>query len=224
MKKNPQSGNVLFYILFAIALLAGLTFAVNRGGQVSTATLSADQARVAASEILDYAGAVSGAVTKLKLRGCTETQVSFENTATGATYTNGASPTDNSCRVFDPAGAQVNWIEPAIFNSAAIEFTGGCNVASVGTTSSELIMVIEDIDLTTCRQINERLGVAAIADAPVTLAATCDYAAFTGTYPATGTITVTGKLGRTAACVRGTGTADDLYQDKYHFYQVLLAR
>jgi hypothetical protein len=74
MKNNPQSGNVLFYILFAIALLAGLTFAVNRGGQVSTATLSADQARVAASEILDYAGAVSGAVTKLKLRGCTETQ------------------------------------------------------------------------------------------------------------------------------------------------------
>jgi hypothetical protein len=59
-------------------------------------------------------------------------------------------------------------------------------------------MVIEDIDLTTCRQINERLGVAAIADAPVTLPATCDYAAFTGTYPATGTITVTGKLGRTA--------------------------
>jgi len=224
MNCSSQRGNVLFYILLAIALLAGLTFAVQQGSRSSATALTADQARIAASSIIDYANTVSASVSKLKLRGCTETQISFANSLTGATYTNPSAPTDKSCHVFDVVGAQINWTDAGTFSAGAVELTGGCNVASVGTTASELLLVVEDIDVQTCTFINEKLGVPMSSGAPITLPAACTYAPFVGAYPAAGTVTVTGTLGRMAACVKGTGASDDFFQNTYHFYQVLLAR
>lgn len=219
-----ERGNVLYYILIAIVLLAGLTFAIQQGSRSSTSALTADQARIAADSIIDYANTVAGAVSKLKLRNCTETQLSFQNASTGATYTNASAPSNKSCHVFDMAGAKLNWVEPSGFSAGAVELTGGCNVASVGTAASELMLVVEDIDLQTCKFINEKLGVPMSTGAPVTLPAACTYAPFTGTYPTAGTVTVTGTLGRTAACVKGIGASDDFFQNTYHFYQVLLTR
>ena len=98
----------MMYILLAVALIVGLTAALSRGGRVSHNALSDQQAKIAAQEIIDYGNAVAAAVQKLRLRGCSETEISFENDV-AAGYANG---TNTSCRVFHPDGGALSWKTP----------------------------------------------------------------------------------------------------------------
>ena len=95
-----ERGNALLYILIAVALIAALSYVVSRGQRGNTSTLTDQQARLAAQEIIDYGNDLANAVQKLRLRGCTDTQVSFENNIV-TEYTNPNAPADKSCHVFD---------------------------------------------------------------------------------------------------------------------------
>jgi len=220
---SGERGAAFFYILMAIVFFAALTFAVTQGNRTSTSGATRDRAALTGNEATSYADTLAKTVQTLMLRGCSETEITFEN-PNSAGYTNAGAPTDNSCDLFNSDGGKLSWNGPENFGAAAVEFTGGCNVASVGTTSPDLMMVVEGLSLDACRSINEKLGVPQPSGNPITLPAACAYNLFTGAYTASGTVTVTGALGRNAACVQGVGAGDDFYAGRYHFYQVLIAR
>ena len=52
--KNNQSGNVLFYILIGVALLAALSFAVTHTSRGTLSHLTREQSNLLATEIIEY--------------------------------------------------------------------------------------------------------------------------------------------------------------------------
>jgi len=227
---NPQSGSAFLYIIIAIALLAALSVAVSRGNRGSTSTMSDQQAKLAAQEIIDYGNTVAAAVQKLRLRGCTDTQISFENNiVTG--YANPNAPSDKSCHVFDPAGANIvfkgqiasEWLATAPMNWT---FNRQFHINDVGTTCSnpscaDLALNAQFLKKDICMEINDILGIEnPLSDAPIDT--DHDYQPFIGSY-LTGNIVgdeagSAGLSGKSAGCFYTTSTG------AYHFYQVLIAR
>jgi hypothetical protein len=80
MKRTPaERGNVMFYILIAVALLAALIFAVAQSGRGNIQQVSEEKARLFATEIIQYTGTMANGVAQLRLRGVRDTEISFDN-------------------------------------------------------------------------------------------------------------------------------------------------
>lgn len=101
--REGEKGNVLVYILIAIALLAALSYAFSSGGRVSGQGVSTDRTKLLASEIIDYGDTVKKTVAVLRLRGTGFDQLSFAATGLNATDygTPGNSPSNE---VFNTSG------------------------------------------------------------------------------------------------------------------------
>lgn len=245
-RKN-ESGNVLFYILIAVALLAALSYAVSSSSRGSLSGVDAEKTRLAVSEILEYANVMGNAVTQLKLRGCKDTEFSFENNITATDYANTGDPTgDQTCHIFHVSGGGVQYKEPeAIWldNAYTAEdfygelfFTGTSCVSDIGgihancTTAApdslELIMIIPFIQEEICIELNRTLGVGTAGAAPPvdsSHAWSTTNPEFKGVYTnAVSLLDVgTGDLrGKTSGCFEGATTPDG----GFHFYKVLVAR
>lgn len=106
-QQKNQQGNALIIVLIAVILLAALSFAVTRGQQDGGGKrlLSEADSKLLAGKILKHARNIEAAVKKVQLvNGCSENEISFENSTVGG-YTNTTpSPTDNSCHIFDVMG------------------------------------------------------------------------------------------------------------------------
>jgi len=74
-----QKGGAIVWILVMVALFAALTVALNQGTRSGSATISKEQAALAATEILNYGQAMKRAVQTLQINGCADTDLSFEN-------------------------------------------------------------------------------------------------------------------------------------------------
>ena len=109
MKQNTQSGNAIVIILIAIALFAALGVAFSNTSRTSSSFLSDEEAKAYANQIIAYGNDVKSAVKRLQLRGCSDTEISFENNIESG-YENPNAPTNKSCHVFDIAGGGFNWI------------------------------------------------------------------------------------------------------------------
>lgn len=175
--KSNQSGNVLFYILIAVALLAALSFATTQGTRGGGGQISKEQARLNAVEMIEYGNILTQAASQLRLRGYADTEISFENSAV-AGYGN-SNCTDNACLVFHPDGGGVSHKVPNDgfldqSQSAQTRFgewwvTGESCVPLVGTgencwnengaTDSDLILVLPWIKRDICIAINKALGI-----------------------------------------------------------------
>ncbi len=165
MTKNPsQSGSAFFIILIAIFMFAALSYALMQGSRTSAANLTAEQARLAAQEILSYADTVSKTVHKLRLSGCSETQINFVTPDTAAWMTNPLAPSDKSCDVFDMAGGKVNY---EYIPEAARKltdptakywwFNSELRVQGIGTTNTELVLWATDLKYEVCVALNKIL-------------------------------------------------------------------
>jgi hypothetical protein len=142
---KSEKGNALIFILIAIALLGLLTVTLSRSGDSTNDSGDYEQNQIAASEILSYAKSIENAVQMLLARGCSENDISFENNVV-AGYTNPNAPTDNSCHVFDVAGAGMTYQSTPIF-------TGAYQITDVGTTRAELLLLLEDQNSLICAQV-----------------------------------------------------------------------
>ena len=131
---HSESGNVLLYILIAVVLLSALTFAVSQSNRGNVQQLSEDRARLLATEIVDYAEIISNAVAQLRLRGCSDTEISFENPI-AAGYTNG---TDTFCQIFHPDGGGITYVAPdeALGTGLEWSFSGNRYIDNVGSWSA----------------------------------------------------------------------------------------
>ena len=227
-KYSDEKGNVFVIILIAVALFALLMFTFARTGSQGTGNLTKQQAKIAAQEILNYARLVEGAVNRVRLNGCSESEISFENSVEGG-YINAAAPGDNTCHIFDKAGGKLEWSEASQYTSDNSEWliSPAIAIAKVGSDSAansctansctDLVMFLGPIESNVCTNINS------LAEAPTTTAeAMAGYGAkFTGAYTRTDQLgdAPTTYRGVTTACLDGNSAPAGLY-----FYHVLLAR
>lgn len=234
MHSCSQRGNALFLILIAVALFAALSYAVTQSGRGS-GTVSRETALIAASRVVQYAGAVEQAVSRMGLvNGCGETQISFENSEV-AGYTNASAPADDSCHVFEPAGGGVVWQDPPAGANDGSDwfFLGGIVLSSKDGSNSawldenaDLTMVLPNVTREVCAAVNRGLGIEGIPVDEGDL--TPDQ--FTGSYVKSDAITgiPSGSdctmAPDTGLCGQPTGCLQEETTSNYVVYHILLPR
>lgn len=163
--RSSERGNAVIFILLAVALFAGLAYTIMRGAKSGQGNLTAGQTKLAAQKILNYAGLVEKTVNKLRTRGCSENDLSFENPY-DPYHTNPAAPAE--CKIFDSNGgnisalqADTNWF--LVANDPVFYYTQGDPIKDVGTTCTagscaELNLNIWAINEQLCNELNRQLG------------------------------------------------------------------
>jgi hypothetical protein len=241
-RPNTQAGSIFVWIFVMIALFGALSFALTESFRGGGAAISKDKAKLAASELLDYANSVAQAVKMLQINNCTEKQLGFDNSdwaKYNGTLLNGPNHNPSSradCKVFSPGGGGLqttvfpdNGVPPGLnmIRSGNISFSR-LHIDGVGDTDEEdLVLWAGYVDKNICAQINALLGVDNPGgEAPATLP-TSEALPYNGVFDNTsGHIGVSGPLyGKRAFCYRwtsGTPHPHDPYD--YHYIQVLLAR
>jgi hypothetical protein len=238
-----QSGNVIFYVLIAVALLAAMSYVVAQSGRGGVGSLSSDKAALYADEIISYGNVVSQSTDQIRLRGYLVEWLSFENSVV-AGYEN---PTcsDDECKIFHISGGGVNYIAP---KSAWLDFDqsaqphygeyyiyGGASSGGFATARDDLILFLPYIKKDICIAINDKLGTTPSArDVPLetngpfesgdkfigTFGSSLDYKVY-----GDGTVGQTDILfGKSGGCTESSGGGALPPAGTYHYYQVLQAR
>ncbi len=243
MQQNSKSenGNVFIIILVAVALFGALIFTFSRSGSQGISSISKQEAKIAAQEIINYARLVEGAVDRVRRNGCSENEISFENLIVSG-YSNSNSPSDNSCHVFDDNGGKISykapkteWLDGSHVSELVygqIFFTVRTEIPGVGIddhptdSDGELIMNIPYINKNICLTINALLkhqdsnndGLDLLAGGQINLTLP-----FNGvTSGTTSNLRGTEVDGTLNGCFRSIGAGSPL--GSFHFYHVLLAR
>lgn len=227
-----------------IALFGALSFAMSQGSRTSSTMATAEAAKLAATEIMEYANAVQNAVKALKIQGCQDNQFNFRNAVTDAIvtsgtnpfapYINASTPANGSCDVFGANGGKINFVLPPdnaqidslITNANFISrkmyvFTSKNSVWNIGTTNvAELVILLPALRLEVCQSINTMLKNEGSIDSTVNLNPDNPY---DGTYADWGDIDGAALHGKKAGCAYDTDASDG-NGGKYIFYQVLIAR
>lgn len=232
-----ETGNVFWYILVAIVLFASLSYAVSQSSRGSMSAMTEEQARLAATEILDYASTLATATAQLRLRGYKDTEPSYENPL-AAGYANAAC-TEDACRIFAPDGGGVTykpppseWLDPAQSAQPGYGdwvFSGETEVERIGTdggaaVNKDLLAFLPYVKKALCIELNQKTGVTNPSGNPPAEAdqISAYTSLFTGTYAIGESLTLADpNKGKTAGCFEGGGTPA---AGTYHFYQVLVAR
>lgn len=172
--QKTQSGNVLFLILIVTALFGALSFAVSEGMRGSGQDISEEKTRLLVTEILEYGATMRQAVQALRISGCEDVEISFQNNII-AGYTNASAPSDNTCHVFHPDGGGINYVKPEadVLDKSQLSATlygewyvsGNSNVDTTGTNSTELILYLPWVTQSVCNKINENLNITTLTDA-----------------------------------------------------------
>jgi hypothetical protein len=170
---SKQAGNAIILILIAIFLFGALAAAFTRGMRAGQGSLSANQARLAASEIADYFNTADKAMQKLRRRGCSEDNISFMHSEyTSYFYTVNqpqieppTTPPDGSCKLFESTGGGLNMnIDPcaakSYYGNIAF-FSSPFSVLNVGTSAPERSFRLAYVQLPVCREYNKLVGVPA---------------------------------------------------------------
>lgn len=211
-KKSAQSGNVFFIILVGVALFGALTFTMSRSMRSeNTNELSEREVKLFVADILDYGQKLSRAVDRLRRRGCSENDISFEN-AMASGYVNASAPGDNSCHVFHADGGKMTWKTPPV-SGYVYQFFGSDAVQNLGTAGSEIIMALEGVSQSLCTGYNKELG---LGSSIASGAGDEDLAKFQGTFA--DTLSITETAGQQAACFDADGNGS------YFLYYVILER
>lgn len=224
---SSQRGNALFIILIAVVLFAALSYALSQGGN-STAGLEHEKTRLLASDVIDIGNNMAEATAKLRLRGVTDTNISFENSVVSG-YANAACTSD-ACKVFAFDGGGKDWETPStgVNGNVDMGFTGSLAVTNMGTSSADLVMIVPDISYGTCVKINSLLSIDNATHTPNVIASVAANK-FTGSYSGSPvSITGTELDGQKSGCFKITtasGTAfGGALSGIYVFYQVLITR
>lgn len=226
--RNLESGNVFIFILLGVVLFAALSFSIARGFRSNTTSMMSErEADLAATDILNYAQRIGRAVDRLRRKGVSESDISFDQSFV-AGYNHTPAQPDNR-KIFHPDGGNIKYLTPSndwldSSQSAAASygtwyFTGQMRVVDVGKPSGqELTIAIPYVSEKICRIINKKLGFPTINQ---DISDTTDYADGNKYKGSFGSEVLQNHDGRTSGCYEGdvtpaTGT--------YHFYHVLIAR
>jgi hypothetical protein len=232
-----ERGSVMIYLLIAIVLLALLTLIVSRSSRnVSTDTLSNGRLAALVSEQITYMDAMQKANVQLRLRGCTQSQMSFYSPQyTGCCNNLSAS---NECKVFDPEGMNITYrtVPTEILDTAQVAQTHygkymfdyhclsgiGSSSAAVCTTvtsGDDLMMFIPFVTEAFCKAYNKKVGIALPSGTPPyyigsIYRATGFVGGTTSSNAFTGVNTTSAIYGKPTGCI-------EFFTDKYYVYYVL---
>lgn len=236
MKSKSESGNVIVMIFIAIALLGALTFAFTGSNRTSTALLTGTQLEAYASQMISYGSDVQQAVKRLTLRGCSDTEISFENPVSNLNYTNASAPSDDSCNVFSPKGGGLVYkimtpeeLFPGATQPGQPTFHGNNQISGVGSDAAnggdELTFKYTYVRDDLCMAINDKLGIDNPSGAPPE-ETDVDFkytGPFVGTYNSFDHLIATSAdlQGKKAVCVYNSSAT---YGQQNIYYQVLIAR
>jgi len=211
---HKESGNALWVILLAVALMAALTATISRTSDTAEQSGNFERFRVHASNMMTHAAGVKEAVNRMRMTGIGENQISFSSALSGSC---------GECLVYGSAGGGASYEPPnpewfdSTHNTEAgygqWEFFGENDVAGVGTGGADLVMALGYIKENLCRQINVMLKV---PGEPVD-ADGFDTTPFNGSFASSDVIS--GMAGAEAGCF------EDQSGGRYFtFYQVLVKR
>jgi hypothetical protein len=156
MKKSKQNGNVLFFILIAVALFAALSYAVSNGMRGGGNTITKEQAKIAAGDILRSMEAIRKGYAYLMNEGCSIDDIEFDNPAT----------TNLTCQISHPQGAGISYpsniskyqLDPDVANDGNFLFVDNIAVANLGTSTAERMALMNFVDTNVCIAINNQLN------------------------------------------------------------------
>lgn len=209
-RKSAQSGNILFYILIAIALL-GIMTAFLRAPSSMEENIDREKASVVAGQILKQSGELSRAVQALLQNGVSENDIRFAHPKANSSY--GTITTNPQNQVFSSQGGSASYRDipnAASTGTSSYGFTGDQAMPQVGSSKADLVGYVTDINDATCNAINSQLG---LATKPVV--ATCSVSTvFTGTFSSSPTALPESSfqtLPALQACVRCTNLSANYF-------------
>lgn len=229
---NSQFGGVIIWIFIMVALFAALNYAVSKGSRTGAATITAEQAKLAAQEILDYGRLMKQTVQQLQINGCSDTQISFENSTSGI-YTNPNAPPDKTCNVFDAAGGgmKMRLIPESIRGLTTSDyprFAGNTILSNMGTTNPGLHLWIRTINKDACMAFNKFVGIDNVTDDAPTEGGFLTSVLFVGTYNTSTTFGDDNNganfLGHESGCHKDSSEVDVNGNPFYDYYYVLIVR
>lgn len=220
--RKKESGNALWFILMAVALMAALTVTISRSSDTAEQSGNVEQFRVQASDIMRHSSSIKQATDNMRMRGLSENEISFENSFTATSYANGNCG-GLDCLIYGSAGGGLSyrppasgWLDSSNSGDARYgewEFAGTNNVPSISSANAELIMYVGYLKRNLCTQINTLLGVTGIPIDANGINSTAYQGAFANTS------TINNMTDFEAGCFQDTtGTRD------YVFYQTLIKR
>lgn len=164
MKINSQRGSALVYVFIGIALFGVLMFVFSRGGSQNSSSLTTQQSKTKAIEIMARADSITRAVDKLMAKGCSINQLNFYSSHfTQAGTANPTAPVDGSCDVYSPQGGKITWqgcpdstlcTDPYLSAPSVVR---SLVVNGVGNQPEDLVYVVL-VKKETCHAINASLG------------------------------------------------------------------
>lgn len=167
-ERAKESGSAIVWILVMIALFAALSYAISDGTRGGTAQLTAQQADLAATEILDYASSIKRAVQELQINGCSDTEVSFDNAFVSG-YSHNNAPSDNSCHVFHPNGGGLSYTKPHINNLDSSQSgnanygdwltSGSVAITDLNSTDTDLTLYLPYLKSDICSALNKKINI-----------------------------------------------------------------
>lgn len=229
MKNNPsphrESGNVFIFILLGVVLFAALAFTMSRGFKGDTTTrMSEREITLAAADILSYVQRVERAVSAVRGKNVSESDLSFDNPIVSG-YAHAPAQPDNH-QIFGSAGGGAKWQAApngandgspwVITGETCVVGLGtdvaGCSGGTDSTSNEDLIILLPNVDQGLCEALNEKLNIAGAipADSGTGISTT----KFTGTFDNGTELTL--PAAKQAACFSRGGNN--------FFYTVLLQR
>lgn len=237
MDFKSEHGNVLVYILIAVALFAALGFAVSNMMRSGGSSIGAEKQGVSASEVLSFSKSMRDGVQLMHIsNGCSDVQISLERSpfdGSDTNYVNASSPADFSCHVFHPDGGGVSYqlMSSNINGGADWIFTGANDGKDIGSECvtddcADLIAILPGVPVELCRAINKQLGIANSNNYLTQEDNSFEEDFFQGSYTYEAQLSDDSGLnaleGRYQGCFEGQDSPQSA--GVYYFYQVLLAR
>ena len=161
MTHSPRSsGNVFLYVLIAVVLFAGLSFALSRSNDSAPQNdISAAQTEAAVSEILAYAAHAQSAVEQMIMNGANFDDISSMIPSNSSFNT---APTINKLYHPDGGGLQyksppLSAVVPNISPESSYVLGRIRNVLWTPTNQFDFIFFVYGLNETVCRALNQKI-------------------------------------------------------------------
>ena len=222
LNKHSQSGSAIIYVLIGVVLFSMLMYSILKGGSTSSGIASKGNAKNSASAIIIYSNRIKTAVDQLLAKGCSETQLGFNNVDNIQNNPNSLS--DNSCQVFNSKGGNVTFAKASTFGSNGYQYTGNCDVTGSLSTNADITFAMTGLTRETCIEINKTLGVAMTGGEPSVLTYGCNHSGWNGAFNKMGTVPTSSRILFCARGPTGTGASGILPSNSYGLINVLVSR
>lgn len=158
-RPDPQSGNMLVYILGAIFLM-GLLVVLVKGATNPGGGVDAETTVINASEAQRYAAEVERAISLILQNGHSESDIRFSHANADSAYQN-TMDAPLTRQAFHPRGGAANFREPpvGVNDGTPWQFFGNTHIPDMGTDEesgrkAELIMVLPNVTPQFCARVN----------------------------------------------------------------------